>query len=126
MELKVSERFVSEPVIPVADAFDAKRMSVGEPGLPREFLWRNDTVQITQVLRTWRTTKSCRHGSGEQYVRRHWFEIKTAGHGTMKIYFDKGSRGGRKEMGWWIFSVCEDVGSKKRRQPFKAVTFFII
>ena len=99
------ERFVDEAIIPVVAKFDTARMAVGEPGLPREFLWRGRTVEIVAVLRTWRETGKCRHGSPEMYVRKHWFEVVTASDGTMKIYFDRQPRRGRKDPRWWLFSV---------------------
>jgi hypothetical protein len=82
-------------------------MAVGEPGLPREFLWRDKRVVIDSVLRSWRTTKQCHHGSGEKYVRKHWYEVKTSDNAIMRIYFDRQPESGRKGIGWWLFSVCE-------------------
>ena len=101
----MAERFISEPIQPLPDSFDTAFMTGGAPGLPREFLWRGEKFAVTAALRTWRTTRPCRHGSGEQYARRHWFEIKTASGQIMKIYFDKGAHGKRKEMGWCLYTV---------------------
>jgi Domain of unknown function (DUF6504) len=103
------ERFVSEVIRPAGAARDTSRMAVGEPGLPREFEWRDRTIKIAAVLRTWRETGKCRHGSPELYVRKHWFEVATIGNGTMKIYFDRQPRGGRKSDRWWLFSICESA-----------------
>ena len=100
------DEFISEAIKPDPASFDTRYMSVGAPGLPREFFWRQETVKVIDVLKTWKTTGSCHHGSKEQYVRRHWFQVKTQRHGTMKIYFDKGTYGKRKEMGWFIYSVA--------------------
>ena len=99
------ERFVDEAIMPVAATYDTSRMAVGEPGLPREFLWRGQTIEVVAVLRTWRGTGKCRHGSPEMYVRKHWFEVVTAADGTMKIYFDRQARRGQKGPRWWLFSV---------------------
>ncbi|MFA5362588.1 MAG: DUF6504 family protein [Candidatus Omnitrophota bacterium] len=99
------EQFISEPIQPVPGSFDTRFMTGGVPGLPREFFWRGEKLTVSEVLRTWRTTGPCRHGSKEQYARRHWFEIKTASSGIMKIYFDKGTHGKRKEMGWFLFTI---------------------
>jgi len=82
-------------------------MAGGEPGLPREFLWRGQTIKIAAVLRTWRQTGKCRHGSSELYVRKHWFEVVTTANSTMKIYFDRQSREARKNDRWWLFTICE-------------------
>ena len=102
-----SERFVSEPIKPVAETFDTGRMAIGEPGLPRQFEWRGQIVEIVDILRTWRETGPCRHGSPERYVRKHWYEVKTAQHGIMTIYFDRQARRGHRpaEARWWLFSI---------------------
>ena len=99
------ERFISEPLVPVIATADTSRMAAGEPGLPREFLWRGKTVTIVAVLRAWHDTGECDHGSHEKYVRKHWYEVATASHGTMRIYFGRQPRGGRKEARWWLFSI---------------------
>jgi hypothetical protein len=101
------ERFISEAIHPVAETYDTARMAVGEPGLPREFVWRGRTFKVATVLRAWRDTGKCRHGSPELYVRKHWFEITTTDHDTMKIYFDRQPRGGRHGARWWLFSIKE-------------------
>ena len=101
------ERFVSGVIRPVGAAWDTSRMAVGEPGLPRQFVWRGQAIEIASVLRTWRETGKCRHGSPELYVRKHWFEVTTTGNTTMKIYFDRHPRGQRKSDRWWLFSICE-------------------
>ena len=99
------ERFVSEAIKPVAATCDTARMAAGEPGLPREFVWRGRTITVTAVIRAWRETGRCRHGSGESYVRKHWFEVETTACGIMTIYFDRQPRGGRKAARWWLFSI---------------------
>jgi hypothetical protein len=108
------ERFVDEAIMPIVATYDTSRMAVGEPGLPGEFLWRGRTVEVLAVLRTWRETGKCRHGSPEKYVRKHWFEVVTASHGTMKIYFDRQPRRGQKAPRWWLFSVRDPEESAVR------------
>lgn len=101
----MSEQFISEAIKPVLDMVDTQSLSAGTPGLPKEFIWRKERVLITAVLRTWRTTGPCRHGSDEQYARKHWFEVMTAQQGTMKIYFDRTTLGRTKERGWWLYTI---------------------
>jgi len=101
------ERFVSEVIRPVVATCDTARMAVGEPGLPSEFVWRDQTIKIAAILRTWRGTGKCRHGSPELYVRKHWFEVATTSNSKMKIYFDRQPREGRKNDRWWLFTICE-------------------
>lgn len=99
-----AKRFVGDPIEPVADTCDAGRMAMGEPGLPRAFLWRGETLEIAAVLRCWRETGPCRHGSGERYVRKHWFEVVTRTGATLELYFDRQPRGRRGSARWWLFS----------------------
>ena len=123
----MSERFVSEAIEPVVATFDTARMAVGEPGLPREFVWRGRTFEVAAVLRTWRETGKCRHGSPELYVRKHWHEVATTSRDIMKIYCDRKARGGHKGARWWLFSIREseeypatDRGPRKKfYQNFK-------
>jgi phosphoribosylglycinamide formyltransferase-1 len=103
----MSERFISEAIKPITETVDASRMAIGEPGLPREFIWRGRTVTVRAVLRSWRETGKCHHGSQEMYVRKHWYEVVTASDGTMKIYFERQPRKGRKGARWWLFSIRE-------------------
>jgi phosphoribosylglycinamide formyltransferase-1 len=98
------ERFIAEPLEPVVATADTALMAGGGPGLPREFRWRGRTIEISAVLRSWRETGACRHGSGEMYVRKHWFEVVTREHATLKIYFERQSRRGRKQARWWLFT----------------------
>jgi len=103
----MGERFISETIIPVVSTCDTSRMAVGEPGLPREFRWRGRTLEVTAVLRAWRETGKCTHGSPERYVRKHWFEVATTSGDTMKIYFERQARRGKKGDRWWLFSILE-------------------
>ncbi|MGC1455165.1 MAG: DUF6504 family protein [Nitrospirota bacterium] len=105
-DVKTSEQLISEPLTPVVATSDTSRMAVGEPGVPREFLWRGQTIRIRVVMRTWRETGKCHHGSPELYVRKHWYEVETESGGTMKIYFDRQARKGRKDARWWLFSIA--------------------
>ena len=101
------ERLISEAIKPLTETADTLRMAIGEPGLPNTFVWRGRTVTVTAVLRSWRETGKCRHGSLEMYVRKHWYEVATASYGTMKLYFERQPRGGRKGARWWLFSMRE-------------------
>jgi hypothetical protein len=100
----MAEQFIGETIQPVRGTADTARMARGEPGLPREFRWRSETVRIIQVLGAWKETGPCRHGSGEQYVRKHWFEVVTDTGVKMKIYFERQARSSAKQR-WWLFST---------------------
>ena len=101
----MSEEFIGAPITPVVETINAARMSAGEPGLPRQFRWKSQTIQIASVLKTWRDTGPCHHGSGERYVRKHWFEVLTDSGETMKIYFERQARSRGNRSRWWLFTV---------------------
>ena len=100
----MKEKFILAPLEAVAGTIDPARMSIGEPGLPRQFRRGRETIQIARVLSTWRETGPCRHGSGERYARKHWFEVETDTGDRMKIYFERQARGARKQR-WWLHTV---------------------
>jgi hypothetical protein len=102
----IHETFISEAIEPKTDSMDTARMAAGEPGIPLEFVWRGRTVRISEIRRTWKESGPCRHGSGERYVRKHWFEVATESDGIMKIYFERQAKGSRKSARWWLFTVC--------------------
>jgi hypothetical protein len=85
------ERFISEPINPLTETADTSRMAIGEPGLPRKFFWRGRTISVTAVIRSWRKTGRCRHGSTEMYVRKHWYEVETDSDGIIINSISKGS-----------------------------------
>jgi len=103
----MAEQFISEAIQPVVGTFDAARMSTGEPGLPRQFQWRSQTIHVARVLKTWRETGPCHHGSGERYARKHWFEVLTGCGNTMKIYFERQPRSRKNRSRWWLFTMDE-------------------
>jgi hypothetical protein len=102
---RMPKRFVSEPLEPVIDTCDTSGMTAGEPGLPSEFVWRGRTLRISGVVRRWRETGKCDHGSADRYVRKHWFEVATDYGDRMTIYFERQPRRGRKGPRWWLFSI---------------------
>jgi hypothetical protein len=96
--------FISEPIKPKAGSFNTARMAQGGPGVPEAFEWRGRMIAVDAVVKSWHTTGPCTHGSGEQYVRRHYFEVRTA-EGLMKIYFDRQPKAGPKAPRWWLLSI---------------------
>lgn len=111
------KRFVGEALQPVSETFDVARMAAGGPGLPREFVWRGRRVRVAAVLREWRETAPCRHGSGERYVSRHWYDVQDEGGDTLRLYFERRARGRALSARWWLFSVepAHDAPPPERR-----------
>lgn len=101
------EKLVSEALSPVfCEAAGDTPMAVGEPVLPGAFRWRGAVYPVLQVLASGRGLGPCTHGSGEQYVRRHWYRIASAGGLEMRIYFERRPRsGGKASRRWWLYST---------------------
>ncbi len=97
--------FVSESIRPATSTADTHAMAGGGPGLPEAFVWRGETLRVVAVVRAWKETGPCTHGSVEQYVRKHWFEVETESHGPAKLYFERRARGKNVLKRWWLFSV---------------------
>jgi hypothetical protein len=103
------DRFVGELIRPVPGTFDAAMMARGSPGLPRKFVWRQHEYEVAELLQTRRSLGPCRHGSGEQYVRRHWFTVRTTNGATMTLYCDRQARRGQSAKArWWLFTTDQD------------------
>lgn len=107
----MNEHFIGASIQPVDGTIDPARMSAGEPGLPREFRWKKQVIKIERVLRTWREMGDCHHGSGERYLRKHWFEVVTEAGERMKIYFERQAKAGQKKSRWHLYTLADDSGS---------------
>lgn len=111
-------RFVSEPLVPDRATFDTARMAAGEPGLPQRFSWRGHTVEVVEVIRNWKQTGACRNGSSEQYVRKHWYEIRTTDGRLMTIYFERSFRSKPSQANrWWLLSITDEAPSARPDKP---------
>ncbi len=117
----VSKKFVSEPLEPDRTTFDPLRMAAGEPGLPTRFYRHGRPVNIVRVLKSWRTTGPCRHGSDERYVRKHWYEVLTDSGAILTIYFERTSHSRAPHAKrWWLLSEeTPDNGEDRHRLPRK-------
>jgi len=83
--------FISEPILPLEASFDPSGMARGEPGLPQKFRWRKTEYAVAEVLEQGKAHGDCRHGSGERYVRRHSYRIRTSDGTVMNLYFQRSS-----------------------------------
>jgi phosphoribosylglycinamide formyltransferase-1 len=98
-------QLVSEQLKPLLGEVDAGRIVVGAPLLPTGFAWRCVEYPVAEVLEEWKETGPCTHGSGEMYVRKHWFRIRTTGGDEMKIYFERKARSAREaKKRWWLYT----------------------
>ena len=98
--------FISEPIQPVLSTMDTATLVTGEPGMPGRFIWRGEEHAVAEVLERWKETSQCKSGANEQYVRKHWFRIRTTGDINMTIYFERQPASKRERLArWWIFSM---------------------
>ena len=102
----MDDKFISEPIKPLADTFETAAMTRGEPGLPDRFVWRDTQYSVAEVIEVWKETGPCRSGGPEKYLRKHWYKIRTADSQTMTLYFERQarSRGGNKTR-WWLYTI---------------------
>ena len=78
-------------------------------GLPQRFVWRDREYTVAAVLAVWKEDGPCRHGSGEMYLRKHWFKIATHQGPQMTLCFERQARSKRQnKLRWWLFTIeCE-------------------
>ena len=108
----MEQKFVSESLKPVNATANIATTAAGGPVLPHEFKWRDSSLVIGSVIDSWSETGSCTHGSGERYVRKHWFEVETADHRKARIYFERKPRGKKFTDRWWLFSIENNTNRK--------------
>ena len=108
----MADDFICELIQPVMA--EARAAKPGDPALPARFLWRGREYAVEEVLESWRETGPCTHGSGERYVRKHWFEFRTADGSLMKVYFERQPRSAReKHKRWWLHTIALNRDSSK-------------
>ena len=98
--------FISEPLTPEA-SFDTLAMARGEPGLPAKFRWRGRELVVAEVLEAWKEHGDCNHGSGECYLRKHCYRIRTADGMVLRIHFQRSFGKSRATARWWLHSIEE-------------------
>ena len=100
------ERFVSQPITPIAGSIETKGMRVGSVALPLRFRWGTTEFTITEVLDQWYETGPMKGGGPERYLRTHWFRIRTTDGEGMSIYFERQARSRRQvKKRWWLYSI---------------------
>jgi hypothetical protein len=100
------EEFVSEAILPEAGSFDAAAMASGEPAPPARFRWRGREFTVAEELERWRELTP-RSFESEQYLRRHWFRLRTACGATVVLYFQRRARDAGRGPRWWLYTIDE-------------------
>ena len=84
------DEFISEPITPVGGRFDTAAMGRGEPGLPREFVWRGQTYGVAEKLDQWKQSSAeGGRAGGELYLRRHCYKLRMSDGSVWTIYFER-------------------------------------
>lgn len=113
----MNTKFVSEPIKPDINTMRTHVLASGEPSMPAKFLWRDKEYKVNAVLARWHETGKCKHGSNEQYVRRHWFIVRTKCGLEMQIYFERQAQSARDRMNrWWLYSISEPDSHLKQER----------
>ena len=99
-------RSVLEPIEPQAGSFDARFMARGEPGVPRRFTWRGRAYEVAEVLGTEREVENASGSSGDAYVRRHAFRVRTT---TGEVMVLAGARAKNAGPARWILRSIQDA-----------------
>jgi hypothetical protein len=89
----------------ITGAFDAVAMGRGEPGLPQAFTWRGQSYRIAQVLDK-RKESSREGGTGNLYLRRHYYRLRMSDGSTWTIYFTRQKpKSGSPKQRWFLYTV---------------------
>ncbi len=102
--MQEKETFIGEAITPEDLSFPVSPMTMGKPGLPRTFSWKGRRFSVIEVLEEWKESGDCHHGSGERYVRKHWFRVRTTEDLEMSIYFERQARSGGGSR-WRLYSI---------------------
>lgn len=94
-------KFVSRPIAPAGEGF-LTPASGREPPVPSAFLWGSRTLLVSEVLRSWRSTRTDR---GDVYLKRHWYELRTVTGAKLEVYYDRESR--LNASPWWLYTIDE-------------------
>ena len=80
--------------------FATDALARGEPPVPRSFRWRGTTLEVAEIVRSWRSTHLDR---GDAYLARHWYEFRLADDARAVVYFDRRAR--RASPRWWLYTL---------------------
>ena len=98
------KHLISQPLQPLGP-FDTAAMVTGEPGLPACFRWQSQDHHITHIISTWKGISTDRtHGSSEQYLHKHWWQLQMNDDTIWTVYFDRQPRS-RNAARWWLYTI---------------------
>ena len=98
------EQFISESITPRPGSFDSTAIARGEPSMPTHFTWRDTEYRVDEILEVYKTS-STEAGSGEVYLRRHWWTVTTTTGDTMKIYCERQKNRKNAKARWFLYTL---------------------
>jgi hypothetical protein len=99
----VAVHFVGEAISGSDELVDTGAIGRGEPPLPRRFTWRDETLAVESIARTWRSTNTDR---GDVYLARHWYALALEDGREAVVYFDRKARRGAAT--WWLYTLADE------------------
>jgi hypothetical protein len=93
--------FVGAALTPGSSYFDSGALSAGEPPVPLSFVWAGAELRVCEIMRSWRSTRNDR---GDDYLARHWYEIRISDDRRAVIYFDRHARA--RQPRWWLYTIA--------------------
>lgn len=113
---------ISEPITPFAGTSDVSAMARGEPGLPTGFAWRGQDFAIAQVLEKWKHSTP-EGGTGEVYLRRHYFKLAMSDGAVWTIYFTRQTpRTGNPKKRWFLYTIDANQSDNDQSSAAEATT----
>lgn len=82
-------------------------MSRGEPGLPAQFTWRDQTYRVAVRLEAWKATSpEGGRAGGEVYLRRHYYKLRMSDETVWTVYFVRQRpRSGPGHQRWHLYTI---------------------
>jgi hypothetical protein len=71
-----------------------------EPPVPAAFRWHDETLRVSEIVRSWRSTNVDR---GDTYLARHWYELVTLDGRHAVVYYDRKALRNRPR--WWLYTI---------------------
>ncbi len=98
---------ISEPITPHAETFDAAAMASGVPGLPAGFTWRDESLDVVDILETWKhSSREGARAGGDLYLRRHYYRLRMGNDHVWTVYFlRQPPRSGDAKKRWFLYTV---------------------
>jgi phosphoribosylglycinamide formyltransferase-1 len=108
MERQPPTQFVSRPLKALYEAGEGAPVVVGEPVFPKAFVLGPERFEGLTILEKGKAYGPCTHGSGERYLRRHTWRVRTGEGEVLELYFERSrpgvGRAAKRRPRWFLRS----------------------